>query len=98
MAFIDQWPADVEAMHRNAARVVMPRETIVLPIEVHHVCDLSAFTGLSHYALIMLKTYDARSRAEPIKPCLKPDGPKGGLEFHAGNARCQKSTTSRLPS
>ena len=85
-------------MYGNGARVMMPRETIMPPTEVHHVCDLSMFTGPFHYAFIMLKAYDARSGAEPIKPCLKPDEPKGGPEFHAGNARCQKSTTSRLPS
>ena len=74
VTFIDQWPAHVEAMRRNGARVVMPHETIVQPIDVHHICDVCTFAEPFDYAFIVLKAYDARWGAELIKPHLKPDG------------------------
>ncbi len=74
VTFIDQWPAHVEAMRRDGARVVMPHETIVQPIDVHHICDVCTFTEPFDYAFIVLKAYDARWGAELIKPWLKPDG------------------------
>lgn len=52
----------------------MPHETIVQPIDVHHVCDVCTFTEPFDYAFIVLKAYDARWGAGPIKPYLKPDG------------------------
>lgn len=74
VTFIDQWPAHVDAMRRNGAQIVMPHETIVQPIDIHHVCDVCTFTGKFDYAFIIFKAYDARWGAELIKPYLKPDG------------------------
>jgi len=74
VTFIDPWPAHVEAMRRDGARIVMPRETIVQPIKAHHICDVATFNEPFDYAFVALKAYDARWGAELINPHLKSDG------------------------
>ncbi|MCY3873049.1 MAG: hypothetical protein OXF88_02000 [Rhodobacteraceae bacterium] len=74
VTFIDPWPAHVEAMRAGGARIVMPHETIVQPIDARHICDVCTFTRPFDYAFIVLKAYDARWGTELILPHLKRDG------------------------
>ena len=74
VTFVDPWPAHVEAMRANGARIVMPHETVVQPIDVFHVCDVCTFTRPFDYAFVVLKAYDARWGTELILPHLSHDG------------------------
>ena len=74
VTFIDPWPAHVEAMKTGGARIVMPHETIVQPINVYHVCDVCTFTTKFDYAFVVFKAYDARWATELILPYLKAEG------------------------
>ncbi len=74
VTFIDPWPAHVEAMKTNGARIIMPHETIVQPINVYHICDVCTFTEKFDYAFVVLKAYDARWATELILPHLKAGG------------------------
>ncbi len=74
VTFVDPWPAHVEAMRANGARIVMPHETVVQSINAHHVCDVCTFTQPFDYAFVVLKAYDARWGTELILPHLARDG------------------------
>ncbi|MGO9418643.1 ketopantoate reductase family protein [Roseiarcus sp.] len=80
VAFIEQWPAHVEAMRKNGVQVVMPDETQVTPVRVHHVCEVASLRETYDIVFVAVKAYDTRWACELIKPLVEPDGLVVGLQ------------------
>ncbi len=74
VTLIDQWPAHVEAMRRDGARIIMPEETIVQQVTALHLCDVCTLTEPFDVVLIVMKAYDARWSSQLIEPWLRTDG------------------------
>ena len=74
VTLIDQWPAHVEAMRKNGARIVMPEETLVEEVDALHLCEVCTLREPFDVVLVVTKAYDARWSSQLIEPWLKSDG------------------------
>ena len=80
VVLIDQWPEHVQAMRKHGLRIEMPDETINIPVQVHHLCDVCTFKERFDIVLLLVKTYDTRWACDLIKPYLKPDALVAGVQ------------------
>ncbi len=80
VVLIDQWPEHVEAMRANGLELNFPDETVVVPVEAYHLCDVCTLNRMFDYVLVMVKAYDTRWACELIKPYLKEDGLLVGVQ------------------
>src|SRR3546814_10050567 len=64
VVLIDQWPAHVEAMRQNGLRIDMPEETLEVPVEAHHLCDVCTLNQVYDVVLLYVKAYDTRWACE----------------------------------
>ena len=80
VVLIDQWPAHVEAMRANGLQVNFPDETINVPVEAYHLCEVCTLNQMFDVVLVMVKAYDTRWACELIKPYLKEDGLLVGVQ------------------
>src|SRR5262245_20151995 len=80
VVLIDQWPAHVAAVRDRGVRIVMPVETLQLPVRAYHLCDVCTFTQPFDIVLLVTKAYDTGWSCELIKPYLKPDGLVVGVQ------------------
>jgi 2-dehydropantoate 2-reductase len=80
VTLIDQWPAHVEAMRASGLRVVMREETLHVPVDAHHLCDVCTLDRTFDVVFLMMKAYDTRWAAEFIKPYLAEDGLLVGIQ------------------
>lgn len=80
VVLIDQWPAHVEAMRANGLQINFPDETINVPVEAYHLCDVCTLNQMFDIVLVMVKAYDTRWACELIKPYLKEDGLLVGVQ------------------
>lgn len=80
VTLIEQWPEHVRAMREHGARIEMPRETVVVPVEVRDLCDVATFTEDFDVVLLLMKAYDTRWAAELIAPRVAPDGLVVGVQ------------------
>ncbi|MBO22979.1 MAG: hypothetical protein CMM26_11510 [Rhodospirillaceae bacterium] len=80
VVLIDQWPAHVEAMRANGLEINFPDETINVPVEAYHLCDVCTLNQMFDIVLVMVKAYDTRWACELIKPYLKEDGLLVGVQ------------------
>jgi 2-dehydropantoate 2-reductase len=80
VTLIEQWPAHVEAMREHGVRIVMPGETLEVPVEVRHLCEVATFTEKFDIVLVLMKAYDTRWATELIKPHLAADGIVVGVQ------------------
>ena len=80
VVLIDQWPEHVEAMRRNGARIEMPHETLLQPVQAYHLCDVCTFTQTFDVVLLLMKAYDTRWACQLIEPYLKSDGLLAGVQ------------------
>ena len=71
---IDQWPAHVEAMKAHGLQVTMPGETLHIPVQAIHLCELRSLQRQFDIVFLTAKSYDTCWMVELIKPYLKADG------------------------
>ena len=74
VTLIDQWPAHVEAMRRDGARIEMPGETVVQAVDARHLCEVCTLREQFDIVLVVTKAYDTRWASQLIEPYLKGDG------------------------
>ena len=80
VAFIDQWPAHVEAMRAHGLRVEMPDETVTTPVAAFHLCEVATLREPFDVVLIGVKGYDTRWACQLIEPLVAADGLVVGLQ------------------
>jgi 2-dehydropantoate 2-reductase len=80
VTLIDQWPAHVEALRANGARIELPDETIEQAVDAYHLCDVATFTEPFDIVLMLFKAYDTPWTARLIEPCLAEDGILVGVQ------------------
>jgi 2-dehydropantoate 2-reductase len=80
IVLIDQWPAHVETMRRDGARIEMPEETIQVPVRAHHLCEVCTFRKPFDVVLMLVKAYDTRWASHLIAPHLSAEGLLVGVQ------------------
>ena len=80
VAFIDQWPAHVEAMRAHGLRVEMPDETVTTPVAAFHLCEVATLREPFDVVLLGVKGYDTRWACQLIEPLVASDGLVVGLQ------------------
>jgi 2-dehydropantoate 2-reductase len=80
VVLIDQWPEHVQAMRTRGLRIVMPEETLHLPVRAYNLCDVCTFTERFDIVLLVTKAYDTRWSCQLIEPYLKSDGLVAGVQ------------------
>ena len=80
VAFIEQWPAHVEAMRAHGLRVEMPDETVTTPVAAFHLCEVATLREPFDVVLIGVKGYDTRWACQLIEPLVAADGLVVGLQ------------------
>ena len=58
VVLIDQWPAHVEAMRANGLQINFPDETINVPVEAYHLCDVCTLNQMFDIVLVMVTEED----------------------------------------
>jgi 2-dehydropantoate 2-reductase len=74
VTFIDQWPANVEAIRKHGIRVEVDGETQITPVRALHLCDVATLVEPFDAVLLLVKAYDTRWACELIKPHVAPTG------------------------
>lgn len=74
VVLIEQWPEHVRAMRSDGVRIVMPGETITVPVRVLDLCDVATLREQFDVVLVVMKAYDTRWSCQLIEPHLRPDG------------------------
>jgi 2-dehydropantoate 2-reductase len=80
VALIEQWPEHVRAMRADGVRIVMPDETLQVPVRAYDLCDVATLTKAFDVVLVLMKAYDTRWACQLIEPHLKPDGLVVGVQ------------------
>lgn len=80
VTLIDQWPAHVEALRANGARIEMPEETLEEAVNAYHLCDVATFTEPFDIVFMLFKAYDTPWAARLIEPYLAADGMVVGVQ------------------
>ena len=80
VALIEQWPEHVRAMRADGVRIVMPDETLQVPVRAYDLCDVATFTETFDVVLVLMKAYDTRWACQLIEPYVKPDGLVVGVQ------------------
>lgn len=80
VTYIDQWPANVEAIRRDGVRVELGEQTRTVQVNALHVCDVATLTQPFDVVLILVKAYDTRWACELIKPHVAADGAVAGVQ------------------
>jgi 2-dehydropantoate 2-reductase len=74
VTFIDQWPANVEAIRKHGIRVEVGGETQITQVRALHLCDVATLVEPFDAVLVVMKAYDTRWACELIKPHVAPTG------------------------
>jgi 2-dehydropantoate 2-reductase len=74
VTFIDQWPANVEAIRKDGIRVEVGGETQVTKVRALHLCDVATLVEPFDAVLLVVKAYDTRWACELIKPHVARTG------------------------
>lgn len=81
VTFIDQWPANVEAMRAGGLTVHLPDgSTEVTPVTAYHFCQVAEIRTPFDLVFSSVKTYDTRWVTELIKPLLHESSLVVGLQ------------------
>ena len=72
VTFIDQWPANVEAIRENGIRVQHGHdgEIETTRVPAHHLCEVAEMREPFDVVFLLVKAYDTRWAVELIKPLL----------------------------
>lgn len=74
VTFIDQWPANVEAIREHGIRVRLPDDEHVTRVRALHLCEAAELREKFDVVLLLVKAYDTRWACELIKPYVAADG------------------------
>lgn len=80
VTFIDQWPANVEAIRANGIRVRLPDQEHVTRVRALHLCEAAELRDEFDVVLLLVKAYDTRWACELIKPYVAADGVVVGVQ------------------
>ncbi|MBO1901520.1 ketopantoate reductase family protein [Leucobacter weissii] len=80
VTFIDQWPANVEAIREHGVRVQSAGETTTTRVPVHHLCEVAELREPFDVVLLLVKAYDTRWAVELITPLLHEDSVVVGVQ------------------
>jgi len=80
VVLIEQWPPHVARMRDEGVRVVMPEQTLEVPVRVLDLCDVCTLTERFDVVLVLMKAYDTRWACQLIEPYVKPDGLVVGVQ------------------
>lgn len=73
ITFIDQWPANVEAIRERGIRVELEGSETSTTVEALHLCEVAEVREPFDAVLLVTKAYDTRWATELIKPLLHED-------------------------
>ncbi|MEA9984133.1 2-dehydropantoate 2-reductase [Subtercola sp. RTI3] len=80
VTFIDQWPANVEAIRLDGVRVQLAgHETVTRP-PILHLCEVATLRSKFDIVLLLVKAYDTRWACELIKPYVADGGVVVGVQ------------------
>lgn len=74
VTFIDQWPANVEAIRADGVRVRLPDDEQVTRVRALHLCEAAELRHRFDVVVLVMKAYDTRWACELIKPYVDEDG------------------------
>lgn len=80
VTFVDQWPANVEAIRERGVRVELPADVEVTEVPVLHLCQAAELRARFDVVLLLVKAYDTRWACELIKPYVADDGVVVGVQ------------------
>ncbi len=80
VTFIDQWPANVEAMRDRGIVVEMPMQSTTTPVRALHLCEVATLREQFDIVFVVVKAYDTTWTSRLIEPYLKPGGLAVGLQ------------------
>jgi 2-dehydropantoate 2-reductase len=80
VVLIEQWPEHVRAMRSDGVRIVMPDETLEVPVRVYDLCEVCTLRERFDVVLVLMKAYDTRWACHLIAPYVKPDGLVVGVQ------------------
>ena len=80
VTYIDQWPANVEAIRRDGVRVEMDGQVRTVQVKALHLCEVATLTEPFDVVLLLVKAYDTRWACELIKPYVSTDGVVAGVQ------------------
>lgn len=80
VTFIDQWPANVEAIRQHGVRVNLDGATRTVKVRALHLCEVATLTDPFDVVLVLVKAYDTRWACELIKPHVAPTGVVAGVQ------------------
>jgi 2-dehydropantoate 2-reductase len=80
VTFIDQWPANVEAIRERGVEVRMLGETYLDAVPAMHLCEVARLRRRFDIVFIATKAYDTRWATELIRPFVASDGLVVGLQ------------------
>ena len=73
VTFIDQWPANVEAIREHGIRVQLKSTETATVVEALHLCQVAEIREPFDVVLLLTKAYDTRWAVELVKPLLHDD-------------------------
>ena len=80
VTFIDQWPANVEAIRAHGIRVQLGETTRATRVPVHHLCEVAELREPFDIVFLLVKAYDTRWATELITPLLHRDSVVVGVQ------------------
>jgi 2-dehydropantoate 2-reductase len=80
VVLIEQWPEHVRAMRSDGVRIVMPDETLDIPVRAYDLCEVCTLREPFDVVLVLMKAYDTRWACQLIAPYVKPDGLVVGVQ------------------
>ncbi|MEI5583360.1 MULTISPECIES: ketopantoate reductase family protein [unclassified Agromyces] len=80
VTFVDQWPANVEAIRARGVRVELPTGAEVTEVPVLHLCEAAELREPFDVVLLLVKAYDTRWACELIRPYVADDGVVVGVQ------------------
>lgn len=80
VSLIEQWPEHVRAMRADGVRIVMPDETLHVPVRAYDLCDVATLTEPFDVVLVLMKAYDTRWACRLIEPHVRPGGLVVGVQ------------------
>jgi 2-dehydropantoate 2-reductase len=80
VTFIDQWPANVDAVRRDGVRVELAGDATVTEAGILNLCEVATLRHTFDVVLLLVKAYDTRWACELIKPYVAADGVVAGVQ------------------
>jgi 2-dehydropantoate 2-reductase len=80
VTFIDQWPANVEAIRAKGIRVQLGETVRTTEVPAYHLCQVAEMREPFDVVLLLVKAYDTRWATQLIEPLLHADSVVVGVQ------------------